>query len=262
MTYEEFLNLSGLTEAQAWELAQLDNMANEPNITGTDIRESDHGLGLFATSEFAEGTTIGDALIDGKRTNLGRYVNHSSVPNTYIVVNKLGSFISVHTLKDIQVGEEVTVCYGDNYIKQRPLFEYSPMEKMEIHLRSLPNAIVGYGDVKTDFFPNSGLAVRTLRMKAGEVVIGKIHKEWNVNTLVSGSLHITNNPDGKLVRVDAPQVFETGPGSQKLVMCITDCVFMNTIVSHNETEEELLNRMTEESRVTKQIEKGLLCQYQ
>lgn len=139
--------------------------------------------------------------------------------------------------------------------------EYNPMEKMEIFLRSLPTASSEF-DVTTQFFSNSGIAVRVMKMKAGEVVIGKIHKEWNVNILASGSLWVTNNPEEGKVRVDAPYVFETGPGSQKFVMCITDCVFMNAITSNNETEEELVNRMSKESRVTKLIEGGSSCRWE
>ena len=138
------------------------------------------------------------------------------------------------------------------------VIEFSPMEKMEIYLRSLPSAEYEF-DVQTQFFAKSGLAVRTLKLKAGEVLIGKIHKEWNVNILASGTMQVTSNPQAEFVTVEAPYVFETGPGSQKFGMCLTDCVFMNAIISSDETEETLLNRMTEESRITKVIEKEIVC---
>ncbi len=140
------------------------------------------------------------------------------------------------------------------------IIEYTPMEKMEIFLRSLPSVIEEF-DVQNQVMPNSGIMVRTLKMKAGEVIIGKIHTEWNVNILASGSMYVTSNPEDAYVKVDAPYVFETGPGSQKFGMCITDCVFMNAIrCEDGETGEEVVDRMTKESRVTNSIEKEKLCQ--
>ena len=134
---------------------------------------------------------------------------------------------------------------------------YTPIEKMEIFLRSLPQMATSEFDTNTDFFEGSKLAVRTLRLKAGEVILGKIHKVHTVNILVSGSLYVTGNPEGGFVKLVAPQLFETGPNSQKFGMCLTDCVFMNIMQSENETEEELLGRVTEDSRITKLINKGL-----
>ena len=132
------------------------------------------------------------------------------------------------------------------------LSNLSGLEKMEVYLRTLTKTFQEF-DVQTKMFPNSGIAVRTMKLKAGEVVLGKIHKEWNVNILASGSMYVSNDPTKDFVRVEAPAVFETGPESQKFVMCITDCVFMNAIISNNETEDELLNRMAKDTRITNLI---------
>jgi hypothetical protein len=75
-----------------------------------------HGKGTFATSRIEEDETIGPARIDGKRTDLGRYVNHSPFPNAAMV--KDGDMVYLVATKPIagckggMVGDEITVDYG------------------------------------------------------------------------------------------------------------------------------------------------------
>lgn len=97
------------------------------------IRDSGiEGLGLFATEKIYEDICIGvthiydvrfeDNLI---RTPLGGYINHSKIPNC-IIRKEEGAFYSelfqqlkkdysfrnyLYTLRDIEVGEELTVTY-------------------------------------------------------------------------------------------------------------------------------------------------------
>ena len=98
----------------------------------------------------------------------------------------------------------------------------------------------------TNMLPNSGLMTRTIQTKAGQIIVGEVHKEWNTNVLASGSMLVTDNPCGEYVLIHAPLVFETGPNSQKFGMCITDCTFINIIKTlDGETEDECLNRMAQ-----------------
>jgi len=135
----------------------------------------------------------------------------------------------------------------------------NPMEAMEIYIRSMANSFYEF-DTDTNVWPNSKLMTRVMKIKAGEIILGKVHKEWNINILASGSIRVTNDPRQPHVQIDAPYVFETGPGSQKLVLAVTDCVFMNVMISENETPEEAVNRMAEDTRVTKLMEKDRLWQ--
>lgn len=79
-----------------------------------------HGFGLFATRGFSAGETICPALVSGKRTPAGRYVNHSANPNCTYVENGVGG-LSLVAKRDIigcrggDVGEELTVCYREAY---------------------------------------------------------------------------------------------------------------------------------------------------
>ena len=75
------------------------------------------GRGVIATADIAAGEFIGPARIDGKRTPLGRYANHSQFPNAKFVT--AGNRVILIGLRPIAGcrggfdGEEVTVNYRD-----------------------------------------------------------------------------------------------------------------------------------------------------
>lgn len=84
-----------------------------PNVT---VRNSAiEGKGIFLSFPATAGSIIGPARVDGNRTPLGRYTNHSMTPNAKFVKN--GNDIWMVALKDIDgcvggdQGEEVTVNY-------------------------------------------------------------------------------------------------------------------------------------------------------
>ncbi len=75
------------------------------------------GLGLFATRDIDGELELGmshyeeDRFDDGfLRTPLGGFINHSDTPNCW-VREHLGNYHLV-TLKDIEEGEELTLCYN------------------------------------------------------------------------------------------------------------------------------------------------------
>jgi hypothetical protein len=75
-----------------------------------------HGTGVFATANITANEVIGPARIEGLRTPLGRYTNHSKTPNAYMRLHGSGD-ISLVALKDIsgcnggRDGDEVTIDY-------------------------------------------------------------------------------------------------------------------------------------------------------
>lgn len=89
-----------------------------------------HGLGLFATEDIDEGTSLGVSHIkntSGKfednyiRTPLGGSINHSDDPNCIkfipdVVIapdikTSFPEYMSLKTIRDIKRGEELTVTY-------------------------------------------------------------------------------------------------------------------------------------------------------
>lgn len=90
----------------------------EPWNAVTTIRDSNiQGKGMFSTWPALGGECIGPARMDGKRTPLGRYTNHSVNPNAYPVID--GDDIYLYALNQIDgckggsYGEEITVDYRE-----------------------------------------------------------------------------------------------------------------------------------------------------
>ncbi len=81
-----------------------------PYPVDVEKRESKaHGFGMFATKQFNAGYAIGPVRLEGKRTPLGRYTNHSGEPNT-MFVNNFGDLHMV-AIKDIKKDDELFVDY-------------------------------------------------------------------------------------------------------------------------------------------------------
>jgi hypothetical protein len=74
------------------------------------------GRGLFSLVPVAAGDVVAPARLGGRRTEAGRYINHSKTPNAVMVPNDKGDVIVV-ALRDIagchggDTGEEITVDY-------------------------------------------------------------------------------------------------------------------------------------------------------
>lgn len=75
------------------------------------------GCGITATQDILIGSLIGPARVRGKRTPLGRYVNHSANPNSVMVKLASDDIILMSTAPIIkgcrggQPGEEITIDY-------------------------------------------------------------------------------------------------------------------------------------------------------
>ena len=74
------------------------------------------GLGLFATENIKESTSLGFSHVSDRwfsggyiRTPLGGFFNHSNDPNCKIVED--GRYLLLVTIKDIMPGEEITSIY-------------------------------------------------------------------------------------------------------------------------------------------------------
>ncbi len=68
------------------------------------------GIGIFADYDFIPGDQIGPARLEGRRTPLGRYVNHSSSPNAEMSTDSHGD-IFLKAIKPIARREEIFTDY-------------------------------------------------------------------------------------------------------------------------------------------------------
>lgn len=103
-SYEGFINSSGLLESDI--KRQSISEPYEPVDGGFYLADSPiNGTGVFSSRRVLAGEIIGPSLHNGKKTQLGRYVNHSGYPNTTYKGNKLMAVRSIDT------GQEITLCY-------------------------------------------------------------------------------------------------------------------------------------------------------
>ena len=78
-----------------------------------EIRESAiQGYGLFAKQSFFTGDVIAPALLGSRKTEAGRYTNHSAKPNAKMVVRDTDNIDLVAT-QEIQQAE-ITTDYRGN----------------------------------------------------------------------------------------------------------------------------------------------------
>lgn len=115
--YMMLLDDCGISHLQARQQSEneSDQIWIDNNITR--VAESPiEGKGLFATAAIQQGQLICPARIDGKRTQAGRYTNHSLFPNAVMILLPNGD-IDLVALTDIEgckggsIGTEITIDY-------------------------------------------------------------------------------------------------------------------------------------------------------
>ncbi len=82
------------------------------------------GFGVFATANISEGEAIGLGRIGGKRTQFGRYTNHSHEPNAKMVLLDSGDVVlialtNIYCGSGVGLGDEITIDYHDAYLSAR-----------------------------------------------------------------------------------------------------------------------------------------------
>lgn len=122
--YEKFLEEVDLTEDQVRRESEFEgDLIDLPEGYSAvlSVRNSDiEGKGVFTSWPFEENQIIAPVRIDGKRTILGRYLNHSADPNCKFVPLPCGDIIlvtrrCVSGCKGGDQGEELTVDYRKSY---------------------------------------------------------------------------------------------------------------------------------------------------
>ena len=75
--------------------------------------------GLFTKRAFLAGEVVMPSRINGKRTQAGRYTNHSKNPNAAMAHD--GDAIYLRVIRDVPAGEELTVDYRQSVSVARSL---------------------------------------------------------------------------------------------------------------------------------------------
>jgi hypothetical protein len=116
--FRELIQKAGFTEELVRQQSENedDQIAMPEGFPNVTVRASSiEGKGVFLTYPVKAGEIIGPGRLQGKRTPIGRYTNHSMMPNAKFVKN--GDDIWLVALQDIHgcmggnQGDEVTVNY-------------------------------------------------------------------------------------------------------------------------------------------------------
>lgn len=115
--YMLLLEECGIAHSQARQQSENedDQVWVESSTTRVDISPIE-GKGLFATSDIKNGDVICTARFDGKRTQAGRFTNHSIFPNAQMILLPNGD-IDLLAIADIEgckggnIGTEITIDY-------------------------------------------------------------------------------------------------------------------------------------------------------
>ena len=107
-TFKRYLTILGVTEEELYKV--MDEHAVVFKHSNVRIGPSSiHGIGCFTATTFKQGEKIGDVWEGKNRTELGRFINHSSSPNIYLKQN------SFYALKDLKINEEILTDYIINF---------------------------------------------------------------------------------------------------------------------------------------------------
>ena len=109
--YDKFLLEFGITEDIVQDVTNSSDVMVIDNAKFVIAKSEISGVGLFPFVKIAAGEVIAPALLDGVKTEAGRFTNHSGRPNAKMVVID-GDNINLVALESI-VDEEITTNYRD-----------------------------------------------------------------------------------------------------------------------------------------------------
>lgn len=136
---------------------------------------------------------------------------------------------------------------------------YRPQSLMEIRdgVKRLAESLKDYEQeelpVHHEFL--SGIYMRTVFMKAGLIVVGKIHKQEHVAIISKGDAWVMTEEG--LIRVTAPFQFNSKPGARRALYILEDMVW-TTVHRSDETEIDKL----EEQLIAKDFDDPILIEFE
>lgn len=226
--FAAFLDGAGL--AAAWVEAVSTNPHDQTALPpGWIVRVAEspiHGRGAFAVQDHAAGDVIGPARVGGRRTPLGRYVNHSAAPNARGVPGSsdAGADVDLVALRPLAAGEEITLDYRTALQDNRALAMALRRERMTALVASL----MAHGDRSPPPVRHTlcnGMYMRELFIPQGMVLAGKVHKVPCLNICASGDIEIAS--EHGLMRAGAGFTAVSPPLGQKLGYAYADTVWIN-----------------------------------
>jgi hypothetical protein len=139
-------------------------------------------------------------------------------------------------------------------------------EKMELRemicdfeeqLSDMPMAVHGDSDIMPlEHIFTPGIYTRQITIKAGTVVVGKIHRHEHPSFLMSGRVRVVTE-EGGMEEIIAPKVMVSPSGTKRAVFALEDAVWVT--VHSNPTDTQDLDEIEKEviAKTFKEIEESL-----
>ena len=91
--------------------------------------------------------------------------------------------------------------------------------KLQDIIKSMPQVT---GETRHHF--SDGMYARELFIPAGTVVVGALHKSQHLYMVVKGKCKVSSQYE--TVKIEAPYIGETIPGTKRVIYAETDCVWI------------------------------------
>jgi hypothetical protein len=126
----------------------------------------------------------------------------------------------------------VVMTYGARHEVGLPLLTPTlpQIRRLQDLVASVPQVSL---DPEHDFAP--GMYVRSLKIPAGTVVVGKMHRHAHPTLLVKGEATILTN--NGMERIRAPYRWISQPGAKRPVLAHTDCEFVTVHLNPDDTTD-------------------------
>lgn len=235
-TYEDYLNIIGYTEERFVKDVVNSHKVKHENKEIKLKKSHIHGIGCFTTKFYSKDSLIGKVLNNNYKTELGRYVNHSSEPNVYFKDDKF------FALKDIEKNTELLVNYITNLKTLTKQMESNLITQRENKIDNLLTNLIDIADgvniigdgKKTvreaesleiiDEF-TEGVYMRRMDVKKDTLIVGAIHKELHSWFLMHGTVKVADAENVNYFK--APYYTISQPGTQRVIEVVEDAIWVN-----------------------------------
>lgn len=235
-TYEDYLNIIGYTEEKFVKDVVNSHKVKHENKEIKLKKSHIHGIGCFTTKFYSKDSLIGKVLNNNYKTELGKYVNHSSEPNVYFKDDKF------FALKDIEKNTELLVNYITNLKTLTKQMESNLITQRENKIDNLLTNLIDIADgvniigdgKKTvreaesleiiDEF-TEGVYMRRMDVKKDTLIVGAIHKELHSWFLMHGTVKVADAENVNYFK--APYYTISQPGTQRVIEVVEDAIWVN-----------------------------------
>jgi len=120
--------------------------------------------------------------------------------------------------------------------------ELTALLNLEDAIAELPNLV----DLDTEHFFSDELYARVLKIPAGTVLTGKVHKRDHLNFLMAGTIRVMT--DEGMKTLVAPKIILSNKGIKRAGFAITDTVWVTVHHCESTTVDEAEDELVEPSR--------------